>query len=226
MQKLIVLGAGGNVYDLLDIVDAINAVTPTWEIAGLLDDRREPGSEYLGLRVEGPLTEARRFEDCLFVSTIWNERSFRTVDAILARTGLDRTRFATLVHPGACVSRRARLGHGVLVNFGASIAGNVTLHDHVFIGPGCIIGHDTIIDGYTTVAAGAVLSGGVRVERNCYIGSGAMIRQNLRIGTRALVGLGAVVVKDVEPLTTVAGNPARPLAGSAAYTEQTTGSSK
>ena len=50
-------------------------------------------------------------------------------------------RFATLVHPSAGVSARARLGRGVCVNYGASVAGNVTIGDHASVGPGCVVGH-------------------------------------------------------------------------------------
>jgi sugar O-acyltransferase (sialic acid O-acetyltransferase NeuD family) len=226
VQKLIILGCGGNALDLFDIVDAINRVTPTWQVDGFLDDRREQDSEYLGFRVLGRLPDARRFEDCLFASTIWNEITFRNLHRVLASTHVDRSRFATLVHPAASVSARARLGQGVIVNFGASIAGNVTIDDHVSIGPGCIVGHDSIIDSYTCVAAGAVISGGVHVQRNCYVGSGAMVRQRIRIGEKALVGLGAVVVKDVDALATVAGNPARTISQRQLLARETIGVSK
>ena len=48
----------------------------------------------------------------------------------------------------------------------------------------------------------------------CYgasIGSGATIRCGVTIGQWAMIGCGAVVVDDVEPYTTVAGNPAKPI---------------
>jgi sugar O-acyltransferase (sialic acid O-acetyltransferase NeuD family) len=210
-RDLVILGAGGNAYDVLDIVDAINAAAPTWSVLGFLDDRRDVHSEYLGLKVLGGLRDAGRFPAAMFLSTIRNEQSFRSMPKVLSLTGLGIERYATLVHPSSGVSSRATLGRGAYVCYGASVGGGVVIGDHVSLGPGVIIGHDSVIGDCSILAAGAVVSGGVNIEQSCYIGSGSMIRQSLRIGTGALVGLGAVVVKGVSADTTVVGNPAAPI---------------
>jgi acetyltransferase-like isoleucine patch superfamily enzyme len=53
------------------------------------------------------------------------------------------------------------------------------------------------------------------VKRGASLGSGAVVLGGITIGEGALVGAGAVVTRDVAPGETVAGNPARALAGSA-----------
>jgi sugar O-acyltransferase (sialic acid O-acetyltransferase NeuD family) len=208
-QPLVILGVSGNAYDVLDIVEAFNADSPRWEVVGFLDDARTPGAVHLGLPVLGPLREAPRCAGCAFINAIGSDTSFRRRPEVVAATGLGAERFATLVHPGASVSRRARLGRGVFVNYGASVAGGVAVGDHVAIGPGAIIGHDTVLEDYTVVAPGAVVSGFVHVKGPSYVGARAVIRQRQRVGSGALVGMGAVVVRDVDPGTTVVGNPAR-----------------
>lgn len=210
-EPLVILGTGGSAYDVLDVVDAINAVSPAWEVVGFLDDARDPGSRHLGIEVLGPLTAAPRFERCRFVNVIGSDRSHRMRPELIAKTGLPTERFATLVHPAAGVSPRARLGSGVLVNYGASVAGSVTVGDQVSVGPGCVIGHDSVIEPFAMLAPAAVVSGFCRVGRAGYVGAGAVLRQNVRVGEAALVGMGAVVLKDVPPGATVVGNPARPL---------------
>jgi sugar O-acyltransferase (sialic acid O-acetyltransferase NeuD family) len=209
IQPLVILGVSGNAYDVLDIVEALNADSPRWQVVGFLDDARAPGDVHLGVPVLGPLRHAPRCKGCAFVNAIGSDASFRRRPEVVAATGLGAERFVSLVHPAASVSRRARLGRGVYVNYGASVAGGVVLGDHVAVGPGAVIGHDTVLEDYTVVAPGAVVSGFVHVEGPAYVGARAVIRQRQRVGAGALVGMGAVVVRDVAPGTTVVGNPAR-----------------
>jgi sugar O-acyltransferase (sialic acid O-acetyltransferase NeuD family) len=209
MKQLVIIGVTGNAYDILDIVEAINADNPRWEMIGFLDDTRGPWAVHLGFPILGPLREATRWVSCAFVNAIGSDGSFRRRPEFVATTGLGTERFATLVHPAASVSRRARLGRGVYVNYGASVAGGVVVGDHVALGPGVIIGHDAVIEDHTVVAPGAVVSGSVHIEGPSYIGAHSVIRQRQHVGARALVGMGAVVVRDVAPGTTVVGNPAR-----------------
>jgi sugar O-acyltransferase (sialic acid O-acetyltransferase NeuD family) len=209
IQPLIIVGTGGSAHDVLDIVEATNAVSTTWELVGYLDDVRKPGEGHLGLEVLGSLDTAARYEHCMFV--IGSDWSYRLRPQVIARTGLPADRFATLVHPRAGVSSRARIGSGVVINYCASVAGNVTVGDHVSIGPGCVIGHDSVIEPFAMLAPAAVVSGFCRIGGASYVGAGAMIRQKVRTGAAALVGIGAVVLEDVPPGAVVVGNPARPI---------------
>lgn len=209
MTPLIILGTGGSAYDVLDIIDAINATTPTWQLVGFLDDARAVGTQFQEWPVLGKLVDASKFKGGQFINVIGSDQSFRKRPSILASTGLSLEDFATIVHPGAGVSKRATLGRGVYVNFGVSLAGAVNIGNHVALGPSCIVGHDCQIGDYTLVAPGAVLSGHVQVGCCAYIGSGSVVKQRLRIGDEALVGMGAVVTRDVPSSAVVRGNPAR-----------------
>ena len=211
MRKLVILGTGGNASDLLDIVDAVNGVSPTWTVAGFLDDVRPAGNRHLGVEILGRVAQASTLEalnDCWFVNSIGSDRSYRRRPEIVAATGVAPERFATLVHPLAMVSRRAQIGPGSYVVGGASIAGGVVIGSHVHLGACCIVGHDTQVDDYAVLAPGAVLSGFVHAGRACYVGTNACVRSSIHVGDGALVGMGAVVVRDTGPGETVVGNPA------------------
>ena len=209
---LIILGASGNAADILDIVDALNAVRPRWVITGLLDDKRKKGSVVYGRPVVGKLSAVADFpSDTMFINAIGSDRSYVAREQIVASTGLEDRRFATLIHPGAAISAGASLGPGSYACFGVSAGHNVRVGGHVHLGVGAILGHDTSVDDYALIAPGAVVSGFVRIGKASYIGAGAVIKQLVEVGDGALVGLGAVVIRDVASRAVVAGNPARPL---------------
>lgn len=208
--SLVIIGTGGGVHDLLDIVEAPGAATATWRVEGFLDDSRAPGSRHLGFEVLGAINDADQFAEALFANAIGSDQTFRSRPLILERTRLRNEQFATMVHPHASVSPRARLGHGVTVAYGVSVGGGARIGDHVTLCPGSVIGHDAVVGDYSVIAPGAVISGSVWIGCNCYIGAGAVIRQGLSIGGRSLVGLGAVVTRTVDAETTVVGCPARP----------------
>lgn len=210
-QPLIILGSGGGAHDVLDIVDAINAVRPTWSVVGFLDDGRPARTVYLDLPVLGRLSEAARFEGHQFVSVIGSDASFRRRPAVVASTSVPPERFATLIHPTASVSARAEIGRGTVINFGVAVGGGTRVGDQVSLGPGVIVGHDCTIEAYAMAAPGAAVSGFVRLGRACYVGARAVVRQRLTVGAGALLGMGAVVVRDVSAGQTVVGNPARPI---------------
>lgn len=218
VRPLVVLGSGGNTLDVMDIVAAINAASPSWDLVGLLDDAAPPGPNALGLTTFGRLEEAARLAapggplaEALFLNAIGSERNHGARAAIVARTGLPAERFATLVHPGAGVSPRAVLGHGCCVGHGVSIGGRVRLGAHVWVGPGCVIGHDSVLEDHAVMAPRATMSGSVRLGAGSYLGSAAVVRPGVSIGERALVGMGAVVLREVAPGSIVVGNPAREL---------------
>jgi acetyltransferase-like isoleucine patch superfamily enzyme len=49
----------------------------------------------------------------------------------------------------------------------------------------------------------------IKISFGSWIGGRAIILKGVTVGEKAIVGAGSVVTKDVDPLTVVAGNPAR-----------------
>jgi serine O-acetyltransferase len=108
----------------------------------------------------------------------------------------------------------------------AMVLAQVSIGDPVHIEPGLYIVHgQVVIDGLVEIGAGAVIAPFVTIglragdvqgpvlEREVSVGTGAKLIGPVRIGAGATIGAGAIVVGDVPPGATVAGAPARPLAG-------------
>jgi sugar O-acyltransferase (sialic acid O-acetyltransferase NeuD family) len=211
VKNLIILGTGGNCLDILDAVLAINELgSPQYTIRGFLDDNlRLKGTKVEGYPVLGTLAQANEQNDCVFINGIGSFRNYWRKPEVIAQTGVPLSRFDTIVHPKASVSRFASLGPGTAVLQNATINSRARIGNHVIILPNAIVSHDVEVGDHSCIASGACLAGNVRVGRSCYMGAGCSVRNEVTLGDGCLVGMGAVVLEDVPEVTVVVGNPAR-----------------
>ncbi len=108
-----------------------------------------------------------------------------------------------------------RIGRGSFMNFNCVILDvvAVTIGDRTQIGPGVqILTADHPRDPARR-ATGLEFGRPIVIGDNVWIGGGALILPGVTVGDNAIIGSGAVVTRDVAAGATVAGNPARRLAG-------------
>ena len=77
----------------------------------------------------------------------------------------------------------------------------------IAINPATVIGNNVTIGHNTTLGENRGKS--PVIEDNVSISPGCSIIGGVRIGTYSTISIGSVVIKDVEPYTVVAGNPAK-----------------
>jgi acetyltransferase-like isoleucine patch superfamily enzyme len=93
-------------------------------------------------------------------------------------------------------------------------SGEVTVGEHAFFGHNVSVltgTHDWTKFGAERQVAVPSSGRDVVIEEGVWVSSNAIVVAPCRIGAHAGVGVGALVLRDVEPYTVVAGNPARVL---------------
>ena len=215
---VVILGAGGNSLGIIDAIAAANALSPDrprYRIEGILDDiDANQGRSVLGCTVIGRIAEAPRLAGCQFVNGISSIASFRRIPEIVARTGLARERFETIVHPRATVAASARVGRGSVILAGSVICPEAEVGDHVIILQNSTVNHHSVVGDFTTLSAGVTILGYIEIGANAFIGGGTTIVPSLKVGAGTIVGAGSVVVRELAAGRVYAGNPARELTGS------------
>jgi sugar O-acyltransferase (sialic acid O-acetyltransferase NeuD family) len=126
----------------------------------------------------------------------------------LAKRG---AKFVSAVHPRAGISALARLSEGCILCPGCEILPGAEIGPHAIIHAGVVVDHDCWIGAGANLAPGATLAGRVTVGEGAYVYAAAVVAPRVKIGAWAVIGAGAVVRHDVEPGSTVVGNPAQRL---------------
>jgi acetyltransferase-like isoleucine patch superfamily enzyme len=93
-------------------------------------------------------------------------------------------------------------------------SGEITVSDYAFFGHNVSVltgTHDWTKFGAERQVAVPTSGRDVVIEDGVWVSSNAIIVAPCRIGAHAVVGVGSLVLRDVEPYTVVAGNPARVL---------------
>ena len=212
---IVILGAGGNSLGIIDAIEALNTIRPTYRIEGILDDIPEnQGRVMLGAKVIGRIEDAPKLSGCKFVNGISSVASFRKIPEIVRRAGVGTERFETIVHPRATVASSARVGAGSTILAGSVICPETEIGHHVIILQNTTVNHHTRVGDFTTLSAVITILGYIEIGANAFIGGGATIAPKVKVGAGALVGAGSVVIRDVPPGRVFAGNPAREIAGS------------
>jgi sugar O-acyltransferase (sialic acid O-acetyltransferase NeuD family) len=115
------------------------------------------------------------------------------------------------IHPSANLAHNVSLGQNIVISAGALVCAHCQIGDSAILNTGCIVDHETMIGTAAHICPGSRIAGRVTIESGAFVGIGATVLQCLRIGYDSIVGGGAVVTRDVDPMTTVVGVPARPV---------------
>lgn len=206
MKKIIILGAGGFGRELLQWIKDINAVKPTWEIAGFLDDNLHALDGYAhDTEITGTIKDWQPSADEEFALAFGSPELKRKIVAIMKEKG---AHFATIIHPTAMLSEFAEYGEGFIMFPYSKLSCNSRVGDFVTL-LSTPIGHDTVIGDYSVISGGCNIVRNVTIGKDVFVAAGVCVAQDITIGDGAYLGMGSVVLKDVPPEMKTFGNPAR-----------------
>ncbi|GHX69653.1 CatB-related O-acetyltransferase [Vibrio cholerae] len=106
-----------------------------------------------------------------------------------------------------CEITQTSIGSFCSIANGVIIGGGMHPIDWVSTSPVFYQGRDSVAKKFSTHAREEVKQ--TTIGHDVWIGQNVLIKQGVTIGTGSVIGMGSVVIKDVEPYTIVAGNPAR-----------------
>ena len=218
MRRIAIIGAGGFARELRwllsEIAEDPNRRYEPFDVAGfLVSDRGKLGSHDSDVLGEFDWLDNNHV-DALAMGIGTPEARLKVANELKQRFPI--IEWPAIVHPSVRFdSGSCKVEEGVILCAGVIATVNVVFEAFSMVDILSTIGHEARIGAGSAIYRSANISGGDQIGKGVLVGTGAQILQYLIVGDHAIVGAGSVVTRNVAPMTTVVGIPARPLIGSA-----------
>lgn len=207
MKNLIIIGAGGCGREVLQWVKDINAKQETWKIKGFLDDNAHAlDCVTCDQTVLSSVDRYQIEENDEFVCCIGNSLIRKTIIEKMKRRG---AKFATVVHPTACVADTAILENATIIYPFALISDNAHIGMGSIINMYSSVAHDSTLGAYCTVSAHCDVTGACVLGEGVFMGTTSNIVPGTHIGDDVYICAGSTVMASVRNGRKVLGNPAK-----------------
>jgi len=208
--NIVILGGRGDGMVVLQVARDWIAAGADEAVLGFLNDDFAEGAQLDGLPVLGALSDWRRLhEGASFISALHKVKQMEARAGKIKSLGIPDSRFATVIHPTACVADDVQLGVGTFLAAHSVVQPGARIGRHVSIRAGANIGHDAVIEDFAYVGPNATLSGRAILQTGAHLGPNAAVLDQRRVGRYAVVGLCSAVTRDIPDREIWMGVPAR-----------------
>lgn len=145
------------------------AATGLFQVLGFADDNKARH----GLIVDEwqVLGDWRSLEAVQFVVAVGDNTGRARVFQAVQDSG---RRFATIVSPGAHISKQAKLGDGTVVLAGAVVQAGASLGQNVIVNAGAVIDHDAVIGNHAHAGPNSTVAGFGNLAERELLGPGCV----------------------------------------------------
>lgn len=205
MKDLIIVGGGGMARKIIAKVNKINAIEPTWNILGMLDDNPDSMKDIVcDYSVIGSIKDYQPKPSDHFVMGVSDPGLKERLAGIMKDKGAG---FITLIGPEADIGDHVTFGEGCIIFTPHVIDSGARFGDFVTV-MGSTISFDAQIGDFSTIT-GFANTTTATLGKRVYVGSHALILEGLHVGDDAHIGAGSIVLSDVAAGDKVFGVPAR-----------------
>lgn len=207
MKFLYLLGAGGHMKQVIDILEMKNML-----IRGIFDDNINKIGKtfYRDYRIIDTIDNARRHlqsRDKLFCG-IGDNFTRKKVQAIFKDF-----EFINVISPFSRISEHVKLGKGNYIGHYVNISGDTVIGNGNIINDMSCITYDVTLGDYNHLCPLSVLSGAVKVGDLNLIGTKTNVNPYIKIGNQNVIGSGSAVIRDVKDNLVLAGVPCKIIRG-------------
>ncbi len=203
MKKIAIYGASGHGKVIAEIVEELN-----YKVIAFIDDReKKEVFEFKSINYKKFKKKFLNLNSHIEVIIAIGNNKIR--EKIFRELIKDNIKIATLIHPKAIISKRAKIDIGTVVMAGVIVNAEAKIGKCVILNSSSVIEHENIINDFVHISPNVSLAGNVTIGKFSHIGIGATLIQGIKIGENSIIGAGSVVINNIEDNLKVVGVPAK-----------------
>ncbi len=213
-KRVVIIGGGSMLAITIDILEKQGLYT----IVGIIDSRREIGSEVYGYKVIGRQEEIVQLlikynieGGIITIGTNYYRHILKeSIEKYLKEYGwIEDFEWINAIHPSCVIGSNVELGKGCLFMANTVINSESKIGNFVHMYTGAIIEHNNEFNDYSSISAKSSTGGFVKVSKFAAICMGCTLFDRVTIGYNSVVGSGSLVTKNVTIHCLVYGTPAK-----------------
>lgn len=207
MRNLYIVGIGGAAKEIVQLIEQINELKPSYHISGFVDIKVNSDKIKLLGKSYDLFAEENFLRNKGGESIVIAHGSASIRASIYSKYA--ELNFPSIVHPNVDLHESVRIGNGNIIKMGCLITTDTIIGDNNYINRGAQIGHDVSIGDNNVFNPGAIISGGVQIGDANNFGANATVLQYLSLGNDNTLGAGAVLTTNASNGQLLLGVPAK-----------------
>lgn len=209
MKDIAIYGFGGFGREIASIIQSINKITPTWNIAGFIDDGVPAGAENRYGKVLGNLDYLNNYPEP--VNVVMAIATPKTLEMIVSKITKPNVSYPNIIAPGVLYfdEETFKIGKGNFIGHGCRFSTDVEIGNFNLINGMVSFGHDVKVGNYNILQPETRISGETTIGSANFFGVRSLVLQGLKIGNNTRIGTGSVIMRKTKDGMTYFGNPAK-----------------
>lgn len=199
MKDIVIIGAGGFGKEVKTIIDAINKISPVWNVKAFYDDAYVNNEDIIDeVKCIGTLDDLIKTKkgEISLVFGIADRDVVNTTVKKLEKINLFS--FPNIIHPSVELNSGVVFGKGNVVAAGSIFSCDINIGDFNFFNTFMGVGHDAEVGNFNCFMPRVQISGGVKMGDFNFFGMNSSVIQNKTIENNNTINSYTLLTKNIK----------------------------
>ena len=189
--KIVIFGAGGLGFEVLDLVNVINKKKKVYDFLGFCDPYK---STLINKEKNYKNISDIPFRSFYAVCAVMDPKKKEKIFKDLKKK---KIKIISLIHPDVDI-KNSKISHGTIIFKNVNLSYDIKLNIGTLICYGSQIGHGVEIGRYCSLMPNVIINGNSKIGNKVKFGTSAITNNNITIGDNCVIGISTTILSNIK----------------------------